>query len=347
LTHATTLRDAFHEAKIHIDPSDTVEPGLDQPLVTNNYEVNIYRARPVVVVDGSVRKKIMSSYQTASQIAQQAGVKLQKEDKTKLTANTNMVSQGAGIELSIDRATSLTLVLYGAEANVYTHATTVAELLKEKEITLAENDATSVPLDTRVTGGMKVELWRDGVQTVAVEETIDFGVREVLDADRPVGFRAVQTPGEEGKKKVIYEVEALDGREISRTEIQSVVVADPKEQIEIVGTKPSAGALTKSKGAQHFTDSLGVVHRETYYDLPMNVVIRACGGGAYSVRSADGAKVDQDGYILVAANYNRYPRCSVVETSMGLGKVYDTGGFALVHPDGFDLATDWTNNNGT
>ena len=100
--------------------------------------------------------------------------------------------------------------------------------------------------------------------------------------------------------------------------------------------------MTKAKSAQQFTDSRGISHRETYYDLPMNVVINACGGGGYTVR-ADGAKVDKDGYILVAANYGNYPRCSVVETSMGPGKVYDTGGFAVRHPHGFDLATDWTN----
>ena len=76
----------------------------------------------------------------------------------------------------------------------------------------------------------------------------------------------------------------------------------------------------------------------------MNVAVQNC-GGTYSIRS-DGAKVDQDGYILVAANLTRYPYCTVVETSMGLGKVYDTGGFAATHPDGFDLATDWTNYDG-
>ena len=78
----------------------------------------------------------------------------------------------------------------------------------------------------------------------------------------------------------------------------------------------------------------------------MGVVMQACGQGGYYTVRPDGAKVDAQGYILIAANYARYPRCSIVETSLGPGKVYDTGGFALVHPEGFDLATDWTNYNG-
>jgi len=109
---------------------------------------------------------------------------------------------------------------------------------------------------------------------------------------------------------------------------------------------PRPNALTASKGAHVFVDDTGVAHRETYYDLPMNIVIGSCGaGGTYKIRS-DGAKIDQDGYVLVAANLNSYPRCTIVETSLGQGKVYDTGGFAAVHPYGFDLATDWTNYNG-
>ena len=70
-----------------------------------------------------------------------------------------------------------------------------------------------------------------------------------------------------------------------------------------------------------------------------------CGKSSYFVRD-DGVKIDDEGYILIAANLSRYPRCSVVETSLGLGKVYDTGSFATVNPEQFDIATDWSNHDG-
>jgi len=344
LTNQSTLRAALAEADIHLDPNDMVEPGLDQPLVATNYDVNIYRARPVTIVDGTVRKKIMSPHQTAQQIAEQAGIQLQKEDITEMTANTDIVSEGAGIQLKIDRAIPLTFMMYGKKTIVYTHKATVAELLEEKGIKLAENDTVSVPLDTKIAKDMIISLWREGIQTITLEEPTAFEVEKILDADQPIGYRQVKTPGEAGVRTVTYEVDVRGGQEISRKEIQSITTKEPKKQVEIVGAKPPAGGLTKSKGAQYFTDSNGVSHRETYYDLPMNVVMSAC-GGTYSIR-ADGAKIDQDGYILVAANLQNYPRCSVVETSLGPGKVYDTGGFAARHPHGFDLATDWTNNDG-
>lgn len=95
-----------------------------------------------------------------------------------------------------------------------------------------------------------------------------------------------------------------------------------------------------------------VERQETYYDLDMSGVMslaknwEGCShSGSYSVRE-DGVKVDDEGYILVAADLNLYARCSVVDTSLGLGKVYDTGSFALVNNEQFDIATDWTNRNG-
>lgn len=345
LTHATSVKDALKDAGVALDQNDAVEPGLTQELVDNNYYINIYRARPVLVTDGIVRQKIMTPYQTADKIAKDAGIELNDADKTTLAPAENIVADGAGLELRIDRATPFTLVLYGKITTAYTQAQTVGAMLQEKNITLSANDEVSLPEDTPITPGMVVSLWRNGKQTVTEEKSVDFEVEKVHDTARPVGYREVQTPGVQGKRTVTYEVEIQGGREISRKEIQSVVLQAPKKQVEIIGAKPGNG-LTKAKGVYMFTDSKGVTHRETYYDLPMNIVMQNCGGGGeYTIR-ADGAKIDKDGYVLVAAHLGRYVRCSIVETSLGLGKVYDTGSFTSKHPDGFDVATDWTNNNG-
>jgi len=346
LTRATTLRDALNEANIPIDPNDLIEPGLDETLVATNYDANIYRARPVTVIDGAIRQRVMSAYQTPKQIAQHAGIVMQDEDEATLEANTDIVSEGTGMRMTISRATPLTLVLYGKTATVYTREKTVAALLKAKNITVGNEDTLSVSQDAPIQAGMKIELWRNGKQTVTEEQDVAFKVEEVKDADQPVGYHQVKTPGIVGKKMVTYEIEMRNGQQVDRKEIQNVVTKEPVKQIEVIGAKPSGNGLTKAKGTFSYRDSKGIVHRETYYDLPMSKVMAACGGGSYTVRG-DGAKVDKDGYILIAANLSRYPRCSIVETSLGLGKVYDTGGFASRYPDGFDLATDWSNYDGS
>lgn len=346
LTHEKTLHEALDEAAVELDPRDTVEPSRDEELVAPEYKVNIYRARPVVVIDGVTRTKVMTPYQTPVSIAADADIPLYSGDIAKMSRSDDLTGDGAGLQLAIDRAVPFTLELYGRRFDTRTQGETVKAMLAEKGIELGDNGMVSIPLDTPITKGMEVRVWREGIQTVSEDEAVAFPIEQINDADRPLGYRAIQTVGVEGVRTVSYEIEVKEGREISRKKIAEIVTKEPVKQILVVGIQGMGQGLTKAKGAIQFTDSKGVTHRETYYDLNMARVMQSCGqGGRYSIR-VDGAKVDADGYVIVAANYGNYPKCSVVETSMGPGKVYDTGGFAAHHPHGFDLATDWSRADG-
>ncbi len=237
LTHAQTVRDALKSAGIVVTDGDIVEPRRDSELVATDYVVNIYRARPVVVVDGAVRQKIMTAAQTAESVATAAGMQLRQEDETLLAANHDMASDGASVVLTIDRATEFNLNLYGTPTTAYSQASTVGEMLKQKNITLSANDTLSVDVDAPLVSGMTVEIWRDGTQTATVEEPIDFPVRKIQDADRDIGYRVVQTPGVKGKKSVTYEIEMRNGKEIKRKTVQTITLQEPKEQVEVVGVK--------------------------------------------------------------------------------------------------------------
>jgi len=346
LTNQKTIAAALNDNGIELDPRDTVEPSRDEELIANDYQVNIYRARPVFVTDGSTRVKVMTPYQVPERIAKDAGITMYPEDTTSLKPSNDFVGDGAGLQMSIDRAVPLFLDLYSKRTEIRTQGETVGDMLKEKGIVLGVNGRVSVPISTVITAGMEVRVWQEGKQTVTLDRAVPFAKQRIFDADREVGYRVITTAGVEGTQAITYEIEVKEGTEISRKEIASIVTKEPIKQVEVVGIKNGPNALTKSKGAQIWTDSKGVKHRETYYDLDMGRVMQACGqGGFYEVR-VDGVKVDADGYVIIAANYGRYPRCSITETSVGPAKVYDTGGFAATHPDGFDIATDWSRADG-
>jgi len=346
ISNEETLGKALSVEGISLDAHDTIEPSIDETLVASEYKVNIYRARPVIVVDGAVRIKTISPFQTAKQIAKDVGIVIYDEDITKLQQSTDFVNDGAGLVLTISRAKTLVLDLYGKKTEIHTRASTVKDLLEEKNIILGINDRSSVPLGEPISPGMEIRVWREGKQTVAIDQEIPVISRIVYDADRPIGYRAIQKQGVAGNRSVTYVLEIKDGVELSRTEIANIVTRQPTEQTEVIGIYNDGSGLTQSRGAQYFVDSKGVSHRETYYDLNMSRVMQSCGqAGYYSVRP-DGAKVDAQGYIIIAANLAVYPRCSIVETSLGPAKVYDTGGFVARHPYGFDLATDWSSADG-
>ena len=237
MTDEKTIGDALEAAEVSIDPEDNVEPSLSEEMIASKYTVNIYRARPVVIVDGTTRVKIVSAFQTPKQIAKEANIELFDEDRVHLAASTDIARDGVSMRMEIDRATPFTLVLYGKKIDARTNAKTVGDMLKEKNISPNKEDTLSVDKAAPIVAGMSVELWRNGVQTVTEDQDVEFPVEKIQDANRPVGYREVKTPGEKGSRSVTFEIEMRNGQEISRKEIQSVTTKEPKKQVEIVGAK--------------------------------------------------------------------------------------------------------------
>ena len=327
LTRATTLRQAFEEAGIYTDSNDLIEPGLDEQLVASNYDVNVYRARPVTVVDGTVRQKVMSPYQTAKQVAFHAGITLQDEDVATLEANTNMVSEGTGISMTITRATPFTFVLYGTKTTAYTQAKTVGEMLASKNVSVAPEDTLSLPKETPIQAGMTVELWRNGKQTATEEHDVAFPVEKIKDTDREVGYKQVKTAGTLGKRTVTFEIEMKDGKEIARREIQSVVTKEPVKQVEIVGAKMAntfsgdfAGALARLRACEsggNYANKKNPKYRGAYqYDYST----WANYGGYYDPADAPPAMQDEKAWLTYQRRgWQPWPSCSVKQ---GLQDIY-------------------------
>lgn len=251
LSTGETIADALDDAGVTLEEKDVVEPAIDEKMIAPEYKVNIYRARPVTVIDGPVRQKVMTAYQTADQIVRDVAIDLHDEDIATMTRSSDFVNTGAGLHITIDRAVPFTFDLYGSTSEARTQGETVGEMLEEKGITLGENDRVSPDRSTEVREGMTVKVWREGKQTITVEETVAFEVEQIRDADRPVGYKEVQTAGVEGSRKVTYEIEIRDGQEISRNEIASLVTRQPAKQVEVIGTKPNylpyTGGGTKSE----------------------------------------------------------------------------------------------------
>lgn len=251
LSNGDTIGDALKEANITVESRDVVEPSVNEKMVASTYKVNIYRARPVVVIDGSYRQRVLTAYQTPEQIVKDIDVPLYPEDTTQLTQSDNVLAQGVGLQLIIDRATPFSFTLYGKTSVARTQAQTVGDMLKEKRVTLGADDRISPSLETPISPDMQIRVWREGKQTVTVEEAVSFSTEQIRDADRPTSYRQVQTPGQDGLRNVTYEVNIQDGQEVSRVEIASLVTKEPIKQVEVIGTKKPqltySGGGTKSE----------------------------------------------------------------------------------------------------
>ena len=105
ITNALTVRQALRAAKITIDEKiDAVEPNIDMELTGAKYQVNIFRARPITIVDGNKRLKITTAEQTPALIAKAAGLTLYREDKTHFTNSDDLLVNGVGLVMKIERS---------------------------------------------------------------------------------------------------------------------------------------------------------------------------------------------------------------------------------------------------
>lgn len=238
-TDAKTVGELLKRLEITLKEGDVVEPGKDTEIASDNFRVNVYRAVPVTIVDGGKKTFAYSAAATPRSIVKQAGVTVYPEDKLDLLPTENFLAESSiGERVVISRATPIDLNLYGTQVPMRTHAKTVNELMKEKDIKLGKDDEVLPSKDTKITAGTQIFLVRKGTQIQTVEEAVAMPVETQADPNLAYGTIAVRQQGAPGKKLVTYQVELKNGLEVGRKVIQEVVSQAAVTQIVAKGTRP-------------------------------------------------------------------------------------------------------------
>lgn len=325
-TRAPTVGELLGRINIHLDKNDIVEPGINSPINEDDLHINVYRAKPVTVIDSTgetVSAKIAET--TPRNLAQKAGFKLYPEDEAKFASPVTAANDGViGDLITIDRATLISLDLYGKKEPVRTQADTVGGLLQEKGITLKKKDKVIPNVNTPITKNMKVLVLRNGRQIINVEETIAPPVQTKYDATMDIGTSKVLDPGKPGKRVVTYEVVFKKDKEISRKIIQSVVVSQPTTRVVVQGTKNTGfsgsfeAALARLRSCEgSYSSSTGNGYYGAYQ---FDVGTWNNFGGYNNAAQAPPAVQDQKAWeTYQARGWSPWPTCSI---SMGLQDTY-------------------------
>ena len=233
--HSETVGELIKNLPLNLIPQDVVEPSLDTRIVQDNFRINIYRARPVTVVDSGVKTVTVTAQKSPRVAAQNAGVTVYPEDTTSFVQG-NLRENTIGEEVVIDRATPIAFTLYGTPLTVRTHSKTVAELLAEKNVHLQKDDTLTPALETPLTPGIQVSLVRNGTQVATIQEDIAPPVQYISDPNLSLGATAVRQPGTPGKQAVTYQIVTENGKETSRTVLQTTRIQEPVPQIVARGS---------------------------------------------------------------------------------------------------------------
>lgn len=243
-TRAETVGEFLQNSDIKLAEGDVVEPAAETLIVQDNFKVNVYRAKPVAIIDNGRKTYALSAAATPRSIAKQVGLEVYPEDRVNARPTENFLRDGTLAEqVSIERAVPANLNLYGTSVAIRTHAKTVGELLKEKSITVAETDEVQPAAETKLTADAQIFLIRKGTKIVSEEKEIPMPVETINDPSLASGTIAIRQKGSPGKKVVTYQIELKNNQEVARKQIQEVVNVQPVKQIVAKGNTPLAGDL--------------------------------------------------------------------------------------------------------
>lgn len=263
----TSVGELLKKLSIGINEGDVVEPAADVPIRQDDFRINVYRAKPVQLVDDGRKSLTYSAAATPRSVAKQAGADLNPEDKVNAEPVTNFLADGAiGEKVIIDRAKPVSINLYGNPVSLRTHANTVGDLLNEKEIRLGKDDQVQPAPETPLANDTQIFLLRKGVQIQTVTEDIAMETEVIQDPKLALGTKAVRQQGSPGKRVVTYEVALENGREVGRKIIQTVISQQPVKQVEVRGSslsgiKGNMGLAGISPGDYQYADY--IVSRES------------------------------------------------------------------------------------
>lgn len=251
-TDAKSVSEVLARAQVRLSRFDLVEPSLDTTINTGVFYINIYRAKPAIVVDGRREIKVNTPYTNPKLIAtRSAGLKVHSEDEFKVDLIRDFVDQGTlGHRITINRSVPITLVVDGKKLHIRSGQATVRDLLKEKKIKFDKNDLVKPGLSTSLTKGLKIEVIRVGKKVVSLEETVPFSIQNIFDNNKPAGYEEVRQEGVNGRQLVTYEIRYHDGREAKRKLLEKVVIKQAVTKIVVRGETNSDGVWANLRACE-------------------------------------------------------------------------------------------------
>lgn len=211
------------------------------------------------------------------------------------------------------------------------------------ETTISQNDVTIEDSSVKTEQTQATEAVSETKSTIEetkpkVEETIE--VEETLKSDEEIVNEVIKGLWGTGEERKTRLTEAGYDYEVIQKLVSKKMPAPTTKPSTNTGSASSQGYTSSSTVCDNpLTPSMGVKyfngHRETWYSQ------RVLPGNGLNIPgrhvASDGTIRDKDGYIVLASDLSYAPRGTIIQTSLGPGKVYDTGcAYGTI-----DIYTDW------
>ncbi|MFE5431504.1 ubiquitin-like domain-containing protein [Peribacillus simplex] len=285
-THAATVNDMLEDLEITVKAADYVHPS-GATEVDDDLEVVWKPAQKIVMVQDGKTKDVWSTADTVDELLKDQNLSVKEQDKITPSKNTKLK---ANMEVAIDKAFSLKLVVGGDEKQVWSTSTTVADFLKQQGVKLNDLDRVEPGLTEKVEAENTVNVVRIEKVTDVVEEPVDFAVITKKDDSLSKGKEKIVKEGKDGLISKEYEVIKENGKEVKRELLSEKVVNKKQDKVVTVGTRTTVAQA--SRGVTNVSSSSG---KEIYVSsTAYTASCKGCSGvtsTGVDLKSNPGAKI--------------------------------------------------------
>lgn len=245
-----SLRKALEENNVLLKEDDVVEPDRDTLIDDRPQSVTIRRRSSVVVETPQQQHRLHQLGGTVQEVLDQLGILPGPQDALNYPLDQPLFD-GMRIRLS---KTQVLCVTVDGETDVHrVAAATIGEALDKLRIPYRETDRITPPLSAKLSENQSVEIVR--VASDQLEELAEIPFQKLIreDDSLPLGERRLLTPGINGTKKLVYQIQYDDGRESRREKLQEIILTEPVDQVTLVGTGAASApspTLPKADPAQ-------------------------------------------------------------------------------------------------
>jgi uncharacterized protein YabE (DUF348 family) len=238
-TSARTVGAALQSAKITVGSHDIVAPDVSASIKSGS-EIVIRRGHMLhLVVDGAARDVWVNAVSVDEALGQ-----LGYDARAQISVSRSSRLHDGVTDIAIDSPKRVMFKVDGKKVNLVSTGRTVADSLALAAIKLGPYDRTSLKPDALIHDGETIVITRVRYSSSVELLAVPFDTSTQSDPATYVGTETVLTPGQNGTRRVTFQLMYVDGKLVSKSPARSEVLSAPVGQVVKVGSKQKPVVVT-------------------------------------------------------------------------------------------------------
>ena len=232
-TFADTVGGVLEDEGIDLSARDLVAPSPDSPL-EDGLEISVRYARLVSVEIDGVEREFWTTALSVEEALADLGIRAAGAE---VSVSRSLGIGRRGLDFEVRTPKDITLVADGEERDLTTTAVTVREALRDLNVELGDRDLIEPAAEERIVNGLKLVIKRVTVKEKTVTVEVEYETDRKTSSSMYEDQSKVEREGKNGTIERIVEVVFIDGKKADEKVLSEKVVAEPVDNIVVVGTK--------------------------------------------------------------------------------------------------------------